>query len=106
MLEALNEQLLYVELIAADRTIPAQGQLAQELAESFQVLLDLADHARGATNLVGDLVELSFIDEQAPRENLRGDVDRPSDRIWMADVSDELYVDVVESLILPRDALC
>ena len=63
VLEALNEQLLDVELIAADRTIPAQGELAQELAESFQVLLDLADHAGGAANLVGDLVELSFIDE-------------------------------------------
>ena len=45
MLEALDEQLLDVKLIAADRTIPAQGELAQELAESFQVLLNLANHA-------------------------------------------------------------
>ena len=32
-------------------------------------------------------------------------MDRPSDRIRVADVSDELDVDVVESLVLSRDAL-
>ena len=63
MLEALDQQLLDVELIAADRAIPGQGELAQELAESFQVLLDLANHAGGTANLIGDLIELCFIDK-------------------------------------------
>ena len=69
MLEALNQHLLEIKLLGPDGAILRQRELAQELAEGLQVLLDLADGARGPTNLVSDLVELKFINQEASLED-------------------------------------
>jgi len=42
VLETLDEQLLNVELVDSDWSVPSQGELTQELAKGFQVGLDLA----------------------------------------------------------------
>ena len=62
MLEALNQYLLEVKLLGPDWTILCQGELAQELAKGLQVLLDLTDRARCATNFIGYFVELDLVD--------------------------------------------
>ena len=69
VLEALDKQLLDVKLVTADRPVSREGQLSEELAQSLQILLDLADSARGSTDLVGDLIELEFINQEAPLED-------------------------------------
>ena len=70
MLETLNEELLNIKLIAADRSMSSQGELAQELTKSLQVLLYLTNSASGSTHLVCDLIELNFIDQKASLKDL------------------------------------
>ena len=43
MLETLDDELLNVELVNSDWSVASQCELAQELAESFQVSLDLTE---------------------------------------------------------------
>ena len=43
MLETLDNELLNVELVNSDWSVASQCELAQELAESFQVSLDLTE---------------------------------------------------------------
>ncbi len=44
-------------------SISGQSKLAQELSKSLQILLDLADGTRGASNFVSHFIELNLIDE-------------------------------------------
>ena len=105
MLEALNQHLLEIKLLGPDGAILRQRELAQELTEGLQVLLDLADRARGAANFVGHLVELDLIDQETALEDLTRDLDRHRDGLRVADLANELDVDAVEGLVLARDAL-
>ena len=45
MLEALDQNLLEVQLLSSDWPILCQSELSEELAQSLQVLLNLAHSA-------------------------------------------------------------
>ena len=77
MLETLDEKSLDIKLVSANRSIPGEGKLSDELTHSLEVLLDLTQSARCSTNFIGDLVEFDFIDEKAALEDLGCDQDRP-----------------------------
>ena len=56
-------------------SISCQGELAQELTKSLQILLDLADSTSGASNFVCNFVELDLIDQKTSLEDLARDLD-------------------------------
>ena len=77
VLESLDKQLLDVKLVAANGSISGQSELAKELAQSLQVLLDLAHSASSSADLVRHFVEFDFVNQEAPLEDLRCDLDSP-----------------------------
>jgi hypothetical protein len=102
--EALQKQLLEVELLRQNRSIVTKSKGTNKLTQGSQVHLDHATLHR-VHLFVESLVKLVFLDKHASLEDADSLANRSGCGILNSELSYQVNIDFLKCLVLSRNAL-
>lgn len=97
--------MLEVDLFRKNRTIVGQSNTTDELAQRHKVLLDRADLA-AASRPIDNLVKFVLLDQHTSFKDVHCQLDCLGNCHFNAQLSNKLYVDVMQGDELGADSFC